>query len=238
MLARIGDPRLELCARGHGASRVVREAEVNDVDVLLRRFGDEVVFRRAVQIHEPGVGAAVAGFAGVPGHDVRVDIHGIYRVRDGDLVLAPEDIEDVAAIALRTVAHEDFVVRDFEALRAIVVLRDGVAEPLVTLLGPVAVEAFARGHVVHGLVHRRGDGSGQGFGHVADAAADDALGGFRIRFAEDLHAPRDLGEKITGLELEIVVVEESHRSGAGRCSAPLPRAQWGITCDPASTGRN
>ena len=151
---RVIDPRLELRARRDGAGRVVRKAEIDHVHLFRRRLGDEAVLRGALQIDEPRIRAALVALAGVAGHDVRIDIDGIDRVGDRDAVLVAEDVEDVAAIALRAVADEDLVIRDLDALRAEIILRDRVPQPLVTLLRAVAVKAFARRHLVHRLVHR------------------------------------------------------------------------------------
>ena len=86
-----------------------------------------------------------------------------------------------------------------------------MAQPFVALLRAVAFEGFARGHFVHGLVHRGDDGGRQRLGHIADAAADEAFGGFRIRVAKRLHAPADFGKQIAGFEFEIIVVEKCHK---------------------------
>jgi len=75
------------------------------------------------------------------------------------------------------------------------------------------MEALVPGHVVQRAVHGRQRGAGQRLGHIADAAADEALGRIGIGVAKRLHAPPDLGEEITGLEFKVIVVEESHRSG-------------------------
>ena len=65
-------------------------------------------------------------------------------------------------------------------------------------------------------MHRGDDRRRQRLGHVADAAANQPLGRIRIRLAKFAHPPRDLGKEIAGLELEIVVVQVSHRHGSGR----------------------
>ena len=126
-------------------------------------------------------------------------------------LLRAQDVEDVAGVALRAVGDEDLVVGDVEPVRAVIVFRDGVAEEFVPLLGPVAVKAVARAHLVHGPVQRLARGGGQRLGHVADAAADEALGGLRIRGAKGIHPAGDFGKEIAGAELEVVVVEQSHR---------------------------
>jgi hypothetical protein len=49
-------------------------------------------------------------------------------------------------------------------------------------------------------MHRRHDRRRQRLGHVADAAADQPFGGFRVRFAKSFHAASDLGEEVAGFE--------------------------------------
>ena len=168
----------------------------------LRRF--------ARQINELRVSARFVGLAGVAGHHVRVHVNRINRVADGDFVFVAEDVEDVARVAFRAVADKNLVVGHVAAAVAEIILGDGGAQPFVALFRAVAFERFAHGHFVHGLVHG-GDGGGrQRFGHVADAAADEALGGFGIRFAKNLHAPADFREKVAGFQFEIIVVEICH----------------------------
>jgi hypothetical protein len=83
------------------------------------------------------------------------------------------------------------------------------------LFRPVTLEGLAHGHFVHCLVHG-GNGRGrQRFGDVADAAADEAFGGFGVRVAKCFDAPGDLGKEITGFELEKIVVKECHVKTTG-----------------------
>ena len=57
--------------------------------------------------------------------------------------------------------------------RRVVVLRDGVAEERVALLGAVAFERRALRHLVGGGVQRLNAHGRERFGDVADAEADD-----------------------------------------------------------------
>ena len=132
-------------------------------------------------------------------------------------LLRAEDVEDVAGVALRAVGDEDLVVGDVDAVRAVVVLRDGVrAGTRSPAPGRSRWKVSRVAHLIHGLVHRVAHRRGQRLGHVADAAADHALRRLRICGGESLHAPGDLGKEVAGLELEVVFVEEGH---AARCSS-------------------
>ena len=111
----------------------------------------------------------------------------------------PQNIEDAPAVALGAVGDEDFVVGHIHAEVAVIVLCNGVPEKLVSLLGPVAAEALARGHLIDRFVQRADHCGRQRFGHIADTATDYPLGGFGIGVTERFHAPGDLGKEVTGL---------------------------------------
>ena len=78
-----------------------------------------------------------------------------------------EDFLDVAAVALRAVGNENLVRFDLAAARRVVVLRDRFAEKGVALLGAVALEGLALGHLVDERVEgmpreiERGDERGE-----------------------------------------------------------------------------
>ena len=91
------------------------------------------------------------------GHDVGVDVDGVDGIHDGNAIVVAQDVEDVAAVALRSVGNEDLVVRHVETPVAVIVLGDRGAEKLVSLLGSVAVESPVGSHLVDGGVHRLAD---------------------------------------------------------------------------------
>ena len=86
------------------------------------------------------------------GHHVGIDVNGIYRVHQTDFVLLPEDVQNISAIAFRTVGDKDFIVGNLESAIAIVILRDGAPQKLVTLLGAVSVKRVALAHLIHRFV--------------------------------------------------------------------------------------
>src|SRR5207248_3439920 len=105
--------------------------------------------------------------------------------------------KDIAGVALGAVGDENLVGRDVAAAGLEVVLSDGFAEEVVALLGAVAAEGFAAGHLVDGLVHGLGDGRRQRLGDVADGHAADL--GRGVFLGEGGDAAADLGEEVTGL---------------------------------------
>ena len=87
-------------------------------------------------------------------------------------------------------------------------LGNRLAQEGVALFGTVAMEGFAAAFVVHGLVHGREHGRRKRFGDVADAQADDfGVGVFGLIFRD---AMRDFGEKVGGLNLQVVLVDADH----------------------------
>ena len=98
VLARVIDPARELRARCDGTSWIVWKTKIDEIDMLLRRLGHEIVFRRAGQIMNALVAAILSCRARVARHHVCVHVHRIDRIGDRDFVLAAENIEDVTAI--------------------------------------------------------------------------------------------------------------------------------------------
>ena len=124
MFARVFDPARELRARRHRAGRIVRKTKINQIDMFLRWLGNEIVFRCARQIDDPFVAAVFPGRPRVAGHHVGVDVNRINRIGERDFVLVAENIEDVTAIAFRSVGDKNFVVGNLDLAIAIIVLRD------------------------------------------------------------------------------------------------------------------
>ena len=101
-------PGLELLFCGHRAGGVVGETEVDQVHLLARDLGGEAVLGADRQVGEAAVLAGVIGIAGAARHHVAVHIHRIHRVGHSDAVALAQDVEDVGAVALRSIRHEDF----------------------------------------------------------------------------------------------------------------------------------
>ena len=226
MRARPVHPFLELRLGGGGAGGVVGEAEVHDVGREVARGGHEAVRGVAVKIDEPRVAPACVR-ARAAGHHVRVHVHGIDGIGHRDDDVLPEELLDVAAVALRAVRDEDLVGRHVHAVGLEVVLRDGLAEEVITLLGTVAAERLARGLVVHGAVHRGDHGGREGLGDVADAEADHLR--LRVRVLVGLDAVGDFGEQVRSLYLQVVFIDANHLCGllslvAARSIANFPCA--------------
>ena len=208
MLLRPGDPGLELRARGDRARRIVRRAQVHDVDTLGRRIGLEAIRLVADEVCQPGVAPVGANRRCTPRHHVRVDVDRIDRIGDGDARGEREDLLDVAAIALAAIADEDLVSRDVDTARRIVVLADRLDEEVVTLLRAVAAKRLALAHLVDGRVHRVDDRGCERLGDISDAEADDLRIGMRRRVGT--HATTDLGEQVTRRQLGVVLVDARH----------------------------
>ena len=100
------DPLLQLGLAGHGAGRVVGEAEVDDVHLACRQRRDETVGLVARHVDHVGVVPLVVGLAGAADHDVGVVVDRVDRVADGDDVVQGEDVQDVGAVALGAVGDK------------------------------------------------------------------------------------------------------------------------------------
>src|SRR6266536_92813 len=84
-------PDAQGVAAKHGAGRVVRVAEVDEVHGASRQRRAEAVLRSAGQINEPAVTPRLVGPTRAAGHHVTVDVHGVHRVREGHHAIGGED---------------------------------------------------------------------------------------------------------------------------------------------------
>ena len=182
------------------------------------------------------VSAAFVGLAGVPGHNVGIDVDGVNRIGDSQAVFMPEDVENVAAIAFGAVRNEDFVISDLDAAVPVIVLSDDVPEKLVALLGAVSAKSGANGHFIDRRMQGRNDRGRQRFGDIANAATDHASGHSGVGFTEGFHAPGNLGKEVTGFEFQIVVVEIRHGRECIQGSRWIDKERRRTTA-PLSTGK-
>src|SRR5438094_8193861 len=106
------------------------------------RLGNELVFRGAWQISDPFITAIFPRRPAVPCHYIRIDINRINWIRHCDLVSIAQDVEDVTAIAFRSVGNKDFVIGNIDLAVAVIALRNCRSEKFVTLLWPVTAKRF------------------------------------------------------------------------------------------------
>src|SRR5437764_7720682 len=110
--------------------------------MFIWRLGNELVFRSAWQISDPFVTAIFPRRPAVPCHYIGIDINRINRIRDCDLVSIAEDVEDVTAIAFRSVGNKDFVIGNIDLAVAVIALRNFRSEKFLTLLMHVTAKWF------------------------------------------------------------------------------------------------
>ena len=224
VLLGVRHPTGELLARGGGTGRVIGVTQVNDVCLLCGESGHKIIFRGARQVNDAFVLTGVIRVAGVAGHHVGIQIHRIHRVGDGNAVLMAEDIQDVGGIALGAVGYENLIGTDIHASSGKIILSNGFAQELIAQFRAVAAEGVAISHFIHGGVKCLHAGGGQGFGHIANAAADQARGGVRIGLGKLVHAAANLGEEITGLQLQVMLVDVCHGGRDGSETAVFCQA--------------
>ena len=119
-----------------------------------------------------------------------------------------KDFLDIGGVAFGRVADKYLIRIDGRSPGLEVVLRDRLAKELIALVGPVAAKGPAVGQFINRLVKGRDAGRRQGFGDVADTQLDQGF--FRMAPLECFDPPGDIGKKIGGLELLIVVVDRYH----------------------------
>ena len=94
------------------------------------------------------------------------------------------------------------------ATRCEVVLGYRLAQEVITMLWPVAVERISRCHLVYCLMHRIHYGGAQRLRYVADAKTDNTH--LRMRHFEGIHLPSYVCEQIAVREFQEMFVNQSH----------------------------
>ena len=190
--------------RQRRARRVVGVAEVNDVEPVVGRLGDETIRLRARQVHDVAPLSVLAPRPGASAHDIALGINGIDRVGDTHAVIPPQDFADVARIALRAVADEDFRGRQFDAQRREIVLQNRVNQEAVALLRSVTPERLLAGHLVERPMHRLDAGRREGTADVAPPDAQQFL--LRVRNPERVDFLFNVREKVVLLQFQEVFI--------------------------------
>jgi hypothetical protein len=88
---------------------IVGITKINQIDLFLRKSRNKAIRFVTRQIDQTGISAGSISLAGVTGHNIRININRVNRVHNGNPVLRPENIEDVAAITLGAVRDKDLV---------------------------------------------------------------------------------------------------------------------------------
>ena len=188
--------------------------------------GQEVVLRGTRQVHEARVAPTLIGAARSSGDHVAVRVHRVDGIHEGDHAFGGEDLLQVGAVALAPVADEDLVHCNIDAARAEIVLGDLRTQEVVAHVGPIAPQRRGLPLLTGGLFQGVDDRRWQRPRHVADPQRDDA--GVGMRLAEDLRPPLDLGEQITGPEVQVGLVDPWHGADssrrADRAAAPADRS--------------
>ena len=197
MLQGVVHPLFQLLTGEGGARRIIRAAEVNQVNGLFRQLRAEIVLGVAGKIGDALVAAIRLQSAGAAGHDIGVQVYRVYRIRDGNGVIGAEDFLDVAAVALGTIRHEYLVSLNAQPL--VVVFDDFIHQEAVALLRAVAPEGIGGCHFVYCLVHGLDAGLWQWQGYIAYAQGNDVS--FRMRLNEGGPPAGCLPEKIAACQL-------------------------------------
>ena len=213
-----------MLARGRGTGGVIGVAQVYDIRLLRGESGHKIIFRGAREVNDAFILAGVIRVAGVTGHHVGIQIHGIHGVRDGNAVLVAEDIQDIGGIALGTIRNENLIGTDLYSSGGKIIFGDGFAQEFITQFRAVAAEGVAVGHFIDGGVKRLHAGGGQGLGHVANAAANQARGGVWVGLGKFVHTAANLGEEITGLQLQVMLIDVCHGGRDGSETAEICQA--------------
>ena len=215
----------------HRAGWIVGIAEIDHVHWFSGWLWNKSIGGCAGQIDQPFVATACKRGARVSLHDIVVYIDRIHRVTYGGAIATlrwsarRHDFHEGAGIWLTAVGKKDLVRRDSNAAITVITLHNGLADKVITSGGAIATERRAIGEFIDRGVHGRNDRGGKRLSDIADAAADDLFGNGGVRLCEYSHSTGDFREQVAGGQLQVVVVDECHRSqGGARCAVRRERS--------------
>ena len=157
----ISNPLFQLLFGISRTGRVVRRTQINYVSLyIFVRHRQEIIFRLAFHINN--VTAA---------HNVSIQIYRVYRIRNQDSVCIAENIGDISAITLCTVADENFIAFQCNAEGSIIFYQCCMQE-IIALLRTIAAEGRLYAHFYYSLCHCINNTFCQRQGNVANAQAD------------------------------------------------------------------
>jgi len=171
---RIINPCLKLFTCGSRACRIVREAEVDEVNRLRRQLRDKSIRLRTVQIDKPFV-TPLGVLPCTAGHDVGIHIDRVNGIGNGNRQLIGEQLLNIGGIALRTVAHKDLIGRHICSAGLKIIDRKCLAQEVIPLLRTIPAEGRARGHLIDCLVQGLNTRRRQRLRDIADPQTNDLL---------------------------------------------------------------
>ncbi|MBA7663519.1 hypothetical protein ES703_71564 [subsurface metagenome] len=103
------NPFLQSFFARNRSRRIIRKAEINNINSLLWYIRDKVILSGARHIDDFFILAVSARRTGPTSHNIAIDIDRIHRVWYSNDIVSAEDFLNIARIALGTVADEYFV---------------------------------------------------------------------------------------------------------------------------------
>ena len=108
-----------------------------------------------------------------------------------------EHLLHVAGVGLCTVVDEYLIRAEMNAARQEIVFHDGLAQEVIALFRPIAVESLGSSHLIHGAVHGLNDSRTERLRDVADTKRDDV--GFGVHHLEGVDLLGNVGEQVVVL---------------------------------------
>ena len=126
MAAGIVNPTLQICTGSHRPGGIVGEAQIDDIRRRCRQGGAKVVVRGEGQVLQAAVAPLIICGARMAGHHVGVHVDGVDRIGHRNAVVVPEDVQNVAGVALGAIGDENLVRFNGTAPLLVIMLGDGL----------------------------------------------------------------------------------------------------------------
>ena len=208
VLQGIVHPLAQLLFSNNRTCRVVRIAQVDDVDATIGNLRHKAVFGITRHIHDVRPAAVVALPASTTNHHVRIDVNRIDRIGNTNGVIPAHQLLDIACITLGTIVDKDLVAVEMDAAGQKIVLEDGITQEIIALLRTIAAKALTGSllgcHLVCSLMDGFNNSGSQGLCHIAYTQRYDVT--LRMRSLKGIDLFGDISEQVVVRQLQEMIV--------------------------------
>ena len=191
------DPCFQLRFRSDRTGRIVRIAQVDDINVFGRQFRHKIIVSRTRHIDDIFIPPLFQRPPGPPCHNIRIDIHRIHRIGHRDRIGKRKNLLEIARIAFGTVRDKYLRHIKVNAAGFIIVFNYRFGKERISLLRAIAPERVSRCHLVDGIVHCFDNRRSKRLCNITDTEFD--YRSFRIRIGKSCNSPSDLRKEVASL---------------------------------------
>ena len=134
-----------------------------------RLIGNKAIISGAWHIDESCIRTVLISGTRSAGHNIRIAVYRVDRVSERDSACVGEYLLHIARITLRSVRDENLIITHYRPAHPEIVVSNGCAQEILTLVGRVALQRVIMRHFFNSLFHCVNERSRDTFDHITDS---------------------------------------------------------------------